>query len=327
MNKDSNVIRCERKALLWTFLGVLGFSGTLPATRLAAPYLGAVQVGLGRAVVAALCGALLLWITRSPRPSRQQWKGLTFVALGVVLGFPWLSAWALQYTSATRAAVIIALAPFFTAVVSALREGSRPTARFWIGSLFGTSLVVLFLFSSGSATASTDFPVPVLFGRQLAWLPEGALALAALLAAVGYTEGTRLTRELGGLQVISWALLGALPVVLALLFVHGASPWSAPPSAWWGFAYVSLISMFVAFFFWYGGLAQAGITRASQVQLVQPLLSVTWAVLLLGERFSFGLIVTALGVVLAIVVAVRRPRGVSRFPTHAGERASRVEAA
>jgi drug/metabolite transporter (DMT)-like permease len=245
----------------------------------------------------------------------------------VVLGFPWLSAWALQYTSATRAAVIIALTPFFTAVVSALREGTRPAARFWVGSLLGTSFVVLFLFSSGSGAASPDVPTPILFGRQVPWLPESALALAALLAAVGYTEGTRLTRELGGLQVISWALLGALPLVLALLFVHGAPPWKVPPSAWWGFAYVSLISMFVAFYFWYGGLAQAGITRASQVQLIQPLLSVTWAVLLLGEEFSFGLIVTALGVVTSIVVALRRPRAVSRFPTHAGERASRVEAA
>lgn len=296
MKKVDNVIQSDRGALLCTALGVVGFSGTLPATRLAAPHLGAIQVGLGRALVAALCGAVWLLSSRARRPSRNQCKRLLLVSLGVVVGFPWLSAWALTYTSAGRASVIVAIIPLLTAIVSSWREGTRQSLRFWIGSSFGTACVLGYLTMTGSTDA-----VPASVGK----LPELALALAACCAALGYTEGARLTKELGGLNVISWALLLSVPLVLPLVLSQGPLPSHVPISAWLGLIYVSLISMFIAFYFWYSGLSRAGVARASQVQLMQPLLSVLWAVIVLGESFSMALALTAVCVLGAIVLVIK----------------------
>lgn len=304
MRKIDNVIARDKGALFWTVLGVLGFSGTLPATRLAAPHLGALQVGLGRALVAASCGVMLLLLTKAPWPSWAQWRGLVVVSLGVVIGFPWLSAWALKYTTAGKAGVIIALTPLFTAVLASWRERVWPGLRFWSASLFGTACVVLYLFSSVGDHAVDQ---AVLASLPLSWLPELALVLAALCAAFGYTEGARLTRQLGGLQVISWALLAAVPVIVPLLLSQDSLAVAPPLSAWLAFSYVSFVSMFFAFYFWYGGLSRAGVVRASQVQLLQPLLTVLWAALFLDEKLSLGLLLACLGVLGAIFVTVAKP--------------------
>ena len=64
----------------------------------------------------------------------------------------------------------------------------------------------------------------------------------------------------------------------------GAQPAPTPaPTAWLGFAYVSVISMFLGFFAWYAGLARGGVAKIGQVQLAQPVLSLVWAALILGE--------------------------------------------
>lgn len=306
MKTISNVTQSDSKALLIAGIGVLGFSGTLPATRLAAPHLGAIEVGLGRAVIACVCGVLLLRFKRAPLPRGTQWPRLFVVSVGVVIGFPWLSAWALQFTTAGRASVIVALTPLFTAFIGALRERQRPKASFWLSSAFGSACVVGYL-----ATAGNIFPqsAPSHLGiSQETVLPEFALVLAALFAACGYTEGARLTKELGGLEVISWALLLAMPLILPAILVQAPRSDSIPFSAWCGFAYVSLISMFAAFYFWYSGLAKAGIVRASQIQLLQPLMSVVWAFLFLGEALSSGLLIAAVGVVVSVYLGIRATR-------------------
>ncbi len=289
-------------------VGVLGFSGTLPATRMAAPYLGAVEVGLGRAMVACVCGVLLLTFKRSPLPRGSQWPRLFVVTTGVVIGFPWLSAWALQFTSAGRAAVIVALAPLFTALLGSLRERQKPRLSFWLSSVLGSTCVVVYLVSTANAQLASDATVIQAQLGELTFLPELALVTATLFAACGYTEGARLTKELGGLEVISWALLLALPFVLPALWVQAPVSQDIPLSAWCGFAYVSLVSMFGAFYFWYTGLAKAGVVRASQLQLLQPLLSVAWASLLLGEQTTFGLLAAAAGVIASVAWGVRAGR-------------------
>lgn len=297
MRNQDNVTQSDRGAFFLTGVGVLGFSGTLPATRLAVPHLGVVQVGLGRALVAALCAAVVLVGVRAALPSLQQCRRLMFVSLGVVVGFPWLSGWALARMPASRAALIVALAPLATAVLSVLRDGARPPPRFWWGSILGTLCVMAYLALSAEgqsdATASTSL------------LPELALLLATLCAAVGYHEGARLTVEMGGSRVISWALLLSVPVVLPIVV---SQPWptrGVPPSAWLGFGYVSLISMYGAFFFWYNGLARAGVARASQVQLLQPLLSVAWAGIFVGEELSPWLFLTGAAVLGSMRIAAR----------------------
>lgn len=278
--------------MFWSTLGMLGFSVTLPATRVAVPALGAITVGLGRAVVAGfLAAGLLLW-RREPLPSRAQLGQLVLVALGVVVGFPLLSAWALLTTPASHAAMVTGLAPLSTAIFAVVRARERTTARFWLASLVGTAAVLL-------CSAARDV-------HGLA-LGDALLLGAAAIVGLGYAEGARLARTMGGSIVISWALVIALPVLLPIVALRfEPAMLHAPGVAWAGLAYVSVVSMFFAFFAWYRGLAQAGIARASQVQLFAPLISAVWCALLLGEAVPAATWIGMVVVGASLLVARRR---------------------
>ncbi len=280
-------------AFWWGVLGVVGFSFTLPATRLAVGELDGTVVGLGRAVVAAGLAAAALLATRQRLPPRPLWGRLALVALGVVFGFPLFSAWALEQVPAAHGAVIVGLLPAATAVMAALRGGERPSMGFWLASLCGLGAVLAFAAAQGAGK-----PQPA----------DGLILVAVLLGGLGYAEGGRLARELGGWQVISWALVLSAPVLLPVvawcLWRHGAS---AGPAAWLAFAYVSLVSMYFAFFAWYRALARGGVARIGQIQLAQPVLTLLWSAALLGERIT-GAMVLAAAAVLASVALTQRMR-------------------
>jgi len=277
--------------------GVAIFSLTLPFTRIAVAELNPVLVALGRAVVAAMASALLLWHGGAARPTAAQVRALLVTALGVVIGFPVLSAIAMRYVPASHGAVVLGILPLATALFGALRFGERPSAGFWFAALLGSGIVVAFAVSQGGgALQAADF----------------ALFAAVVAAAMGYAEGARLSRTMGGHQVISWALVLSLPLLLPasawLAWHYGAS---ASPKAWMGFAYVSLFSMFIGFFFWYKGLALGGIARVGQVQLLQPFLTLVGAALIDGEtpdarHFLFAFAVIAV-VAFGRRMAIRRP--------------------
>lgn len=283
----------EDMGLMLGALGVAGFSVTLPATRLAVSYLDPLTVGLGRALVAAVCAAALLRVTRQSRPTQEQLKGLSIVALGVVVGFPLLSAIALQQLPAAHGAVIVAILPMLTAVAGAVRTRQRPSTRFWLVSALGSMLVLAFAFSNG------------LEGLQAA---DAILLLACLAAALGYAEGGRLAGQMGGWQVICWALVLAAPFLLApvgwAVYRHGVV---APLSGWLAFGYVSLVSQFFAFFLWYQGMAMAGVVRVSQMQLLQPFMSLIAAAVLLNETVTSSMIGFALAVVATVALGRRMP--------------------
>jgi drug/metabolite transporter (DMT)-like permease len=280
-------------AVLLGLLGVLGFSFTLPATRVAVGELDPVFIGLGRAAVAAVPAAVVLAIWRERLPDRRTLARLGVVALGVVFGFPLLSALALEELTAAHSAVIVGLLPAATAVMAVARAGERPSAGFWAASLAGLVAVLAFAASQGA-------------GR-----PSGAdlLVLAAVaLGAVGYAEGGSLARDMGGSRVICWALVLSLPLTLPLGVAGAvAGGVSAPADAWLGFAYVALISQFLAFFAWYAALARGGVAKIGQVQLVQPLLTLGWAAALLGEHVGLVTLGASIAVV-ASVVATQRAR-------------------
>jgi drug/metabolite transporter (DMT)-like permease len=135
------------------------------------------------------------------------------------------------------------------------------------------------------------------------WLLAGVFG-----AAFGYGEGARLTRRLGGWRVISWALVLSLPLTLLLSLVAvNLRPLHSAISgrAWLGFGYVGVVSMYLGFFAWYRGLTRTTIARASQVQLAQPVLGMFWSWLLLGERVTAPMLVTAGFVVLCAAWATR----------------------
>lgn len=281
----------------WGIVGILAFSMTVPATRLAAPELGGVVVGLGRALVAAVLAGVFLLAVRARVPARRHWPGLAIVALGVVVGFPLCTSLALTRVPASHAAVVVGLLPAATAVMAVLRAGERPPPAFWGACAAGVVAVLGFAVVEGA-------------GRPQ---PADALLLAAiLLCGLGYAEGGRLARDLGGGRVICWALLLAAPFlavpVAAAVVRDGVA---AGPAAWAGFAYVSVVSMFLGFFAWYRGLALGGVARVGQVQLAQPVLTLTWAALLLGEPVGPWTVVASVFVVGSVALtrlAWRGPR-------------------
>lgn len=280
----------RQRGLVWGLIGVAAFSVTLPATRVAVASLDPVVVGLGRAVVAAACAAFVLAATRSPRPPRALWHRLAIVAAGVIVGFPMLTAWAMQHVPASHGAVVIGLLPLATAGAGAWLAHERPALRFWVFAVAGSLVVIGFA----------------------AWKGGGALHVADLLllgavisAAIGYAEGARLTRLIGGWQVISWALLLAAPIVAVPAWLALGDVRAVPWTAWAAFAYVSVVSMYVGFFAWYKGLALGGIASVGQVQLLQPFLTIAFSALLLGEAIDASTLVAAALVIAAIALGRR----------------------
>ena len=267
-------------------IGVVIFSGSLPATRVAVLEFDPVFLTVARATIAAILALCLLGLFKEKRPARQQLVPLIIVALGVVIGFPLLTALALQYVTSAHSIVFVGLLPLATAVFGVLRGGERPRAAFWIFSVLGSLLVVGYALSQG-LTAS----------------PQGdiLMLLAILACGLGYAEGAKLSRTLGGWQVICWALVLSLPVVAALSWMRmPASFTGISTPAWFSLAYVSLFSMLIGFVFWYRGLAQGGIAAVGQLQLLQPFFGLTLAATLLHEHVSLGM----LGVTVAVILCV-----------------------
>ncbi|MCA1415195.1 DMT family transporter [Bradyrhizobium sp. NBAIM20] len=272
-------------------LGVIIFSGSLPATRVAVGGFSALFLTSARAVIAALIGAVVLGLLRQARPQRRDLASLTIVAIGVVVGFPLLTALALQHITSARSIVFIGLLPLSTAIFGVLRGGERPRPLFWLFAGLGSATVAGFALSGdGSASLEGDL----------------LMVAAIVLCGLGYAEGAALSRRLGGWQVISWALLLALPLMLVLAVLTWPPAWSGiGVPAWIGLAYVSVFSMFVGFIFWYRGLAIGGIARVGQLQQLQPFFGLALAGLLLGEPVA-GSMIAATAVVVACVFFARR---------------------
>jgi len=288
--------RHESRGMWLGLIGVAIFSLTLPFTRIAVAELNPAFVAFGRAVVAGVCAlALLAWI-KAPRPTRQQLRGLVITALGVVVGFPLFSSIAMRYVPAAHGAVVVGLLPLATALFGALRFGERPSKGFWLAALAGSGIVIAFALREGGGSFH---------------LADFALFAAVVTAAMGYAEGGRLAQTMGGQNVIAWALVVALPVMLPVSVWLG---WqygvTASSPAWLAFAYVSLFSMFIGFFFWYKGLALGGIARVGQVQLLQPFMSLLGAAVIAHEALDASNMLFALAVI--VVVAIGRHMAVRR---------------
>lgn len=293
---DRPALPGAKGGMLLGLVGVAMFSLTLPFTRMAVADLDAGFVAFGRALVAALCAAIWLGWQRAPLPPRSALLPLALVSLGCVLGFPWLTSIALRTLPASHGAVLVGVLPLATALFSALRGNEKPSAGFWAMALLGSGIVIGFaLRQSGGSFHSADL---LMFG-------------AVALGAMGYAEGGRLAQTMGGQQVISWALVLTVPLLAPLvLWISWPQPGMfahAGARAWIGFAYVSLFSMFIGFFFWYRAMAQGGVARVGQVQLVQPFLTLLGAALLLGEPFELTNFVFALAVIAVVAVGRKMP--------------------
>lgn len=289
-------LQARRKGLLLGLLGVGIFALTLPLTRLAvgtpdAPQLSGAFVASGRATLAALLSIGFLWLTRAPWPRRADWGWLALVALGVGLGFPMFSSIAMRHVEAVHASVMLGVLPLATALVGAWLHRQRPSLGFWLCAGLGTVLVVGFaVLRSGQG------------GLTLA-RADGWLLLAMVCAAVGYGVGGRLSTRLPANQVICWALILSLPINIPLALLEYPQD-AIKFESWLGFLYVAICSQWLGFFAWYRGLALGGTVRVSQMQLLQPFMSMLFAVPLLGE--TLDAVTLGFGLVIIGVVAMGR---------------------
>jgi len=293
--------RRTRRGLWLGALGMLIFAFTIPMTRLAggssaAPQLPPVFVAIGRAGVAGLVSLAYLLLTRAPWPRRVHWPMLALTVCGNVLGWPLLLGLAVRRVDAMHASVITGLMPLATAAVGALLLRQRPSRGFWAFALLGAALVVAFAAGSGAGR-----PQPADLGR----------VGAVLASSIGYISGVRVSSGPDAMtpeQTISWVLVLALPVTLPVL----VGQWPEAPvraASWLAFGYVAVFSMWVGFFAWYRGLHWGGTLRVSQVQLLQPFVSILLSVPLLGERLRPATLGFSIAVMACVYLGRRMATG------------------
>ena len=276
-------------------VGVVLFSLSLPATRLAVPELGPAFVTAARVALAGLMALAYLALCRKRRPHRRHWPNLALVVGGVVIGFPLFSALAMRTVEASHGGVVLAIMPLMTVATGALVAGERPSGRFWLAALGGTSVVLAFvLWQSGGRIVAAD-----LF-----------LLAAGLGAAFGYAGGARIAADLPALDVIAWSLVvSLLPAALLSIAYWPPAPLAVSVEAWGALLYVAAFPQFLAFFFWYGGLALGGIGKVGQLQLLQVYCTLGFSALLLGERTGLVTWLAALLTVVFVWLARRAPVG------------------
>ncbi len=307
MNSNSSLVaqpRNESRGLWLGLLGVVIFAMTLPMTRLAVgpaldPQLPPLFVTAGRAAVAALLSIAYLWFTAAPALARRHWPALAVCAAGTVVGFPLFLALALRQVDAMHAAVVTGVLPLGTAIAAALYFRQRPSNAFWFCAVLGCALVLGFAMHQGG-------------GR---WqVADGFLLLSVACASIGYVAGARVSSQVPAEQVICWVLVASLPFTAPAMWATWPDLAANPVrwTAWGGFAYVTVFSMWLGFFAWYRGLALGGTVRVSQVQLVQPFLALLFAVPVLGERLDAMTVLFSLAVIAAVFLGKKMPVDTTR---------------
>jgi drug/metabolite transporter (DMT)-like permease len=271
------------------FIGMLIFSGSLPATRLAMESFDPVFLTVARASIAGAIGLLVLLISRERRPARDDLAALCIVASGVVIGFPLLTAFALIRITSAESLVFVGLLPLATAIFGFVRAGERPHRGFWLFAITGSAAVVGYaLIRASSHSVAGDL----------------LMFAAIVVCGLGYAEGAKLSRRLGGWQVICWALAISLPLMAIFCAVYMPPSLSViKPAAWAGLAYVSVLSMLVGFVFWYRGLAQGGIAAVGQLQLLQPFCGMFIASIMLREVVEWPMLMTSIAAALCVAGA------------------------
>ncbi|MDE1918017.1 MAG: DMT family transporter [Sphingomonadales bacterium] len=279
-------MRISSSGWLNGMIGVALFSGSMPATRAAVTGFTPLFLTGARATIAAtLAGAMLLAL-RQRRPARADMLPLAIIAMGAIIGFPLLTAIALQHITAARSLVFVGLLPLSTAIFGVLRGGERPHPAFWLFALTGASAVAGFALGKGADGSATG---------------DGLMVAAVVLCGLAYAEGGVLSRRLGGWQVISWALVLCAPLGLALaVATWPATLATVPVQAWAGLIYVSIFTMLLGFIFWYRGLALGGIAKVAQLQLLQPFMGLGLSAFFLRETVAPSMLAVTVAVVLCV---------------------------
>jgi drug/metabolite transporter (DMT)-like permease len=238
---------------------------------------------------------VLLGIRRVQFPAREQVRPILFTMLGAVFGWPILLALALERTTSAHAAVIAAFMPLTTALFAVLRAHERVSRQFWWAAGAGTGALVVFALSRGGAEGGD-------------WIADLLIVGAVISSSWCYVEGATVTKVMPGWQVISWVVVFSLPFTLpasVVLYLTTSSSYDTTAVQWAALILLGVSSMYLGFFAWYRGLSLAGAAYGGQVQQVQPLLTLLWSALLLGEVVTLGTVAAALTVVACVAWAQR----------------------
>lgn len=296
----TEVQRKESAGVLFGFLGMLGFSGTLVATRVAVADFSALDITCVRILIAGILGLIVLAATHKlALPDRTLVLPILIMGLGLAVGYPFFLALALRDVPAVHGAVVTGLAPAATAIVAVIRTGERPSPAFWAGSLAGFLAVLYFAYDAGGGHVSP---------------PDGWLILGMLSLGVAYVEGGRASQVLGGTVTLSLAMLALCPFAAIVLLMSTSADQlqTVSSSGWIAMVYLGVVSMFLASVFWYRGLAAGGIARIGQINLLLPLAALGWSALFLGEEITPTAIACALIVLAAMLVCLKSRQGSKR---------------
>lgn len=271
---------------------VVLFAASAPLTRLALADYSPWVITYGRAAIATVCAFTTLLILRR-RLKREHVLPAFLAGLLLVVIFPATMGLAFQTIPSSHGGVIMGILPLMTAVFAALIDHDRPSALFWLCAGAGGAIVVAFALREGGFQ----------FQAGDLWLFFGSP-----LCSLGYVISAKLSRHMPGWEVICWALALTAPVSFIGTWYcwapdDAAASWPSVISL----AYLGLVSMFAAYFFWNIGLAMGGIARVGQVQLLQTFFTLGMSAVVLHEEVGWDTFGFAAAVVLLIAIARRAP--------------------
>ncbi len=289
----------ETKGLWLGLVGVVIFSMTLPATKMAVSDFGAVPLSFYRATIAGLAALIYLLIKNISLPKRNDLPTLAIISVLISFVFPISIAIAMQNLPSSHGGIVLGISPLLTALFATLRFGERPSRGFWITAIIGSGLVIAFSIQQSDSTLQAS---------------DIALLLAAVSASYGYAEAGNLSHKMGGIAVISWvaiiALIPSLPIAIYHLTQSATSItpiMDASLQAWMALIFVSVFSAYVGNIFWYTGLSMGGIAHVGQVQLLQPFCTLALSSVLVFEPLTISNIFFASAVLIVVTIGKRMP--------------------
>jgi len=244
-------------------------------------------------LLAAFAAVPILIATRSRFPNRSQLKRLLATSVGIVYGFPILTALGMAYVPVSHGGVVLAALPLSTSIFGTMLTKAKLPVSFWLVSILGFAAVVAFTLSR----------------HEMQGFYVGDLALfgAVLLAGFGYAQGGALSKEMKGWQVMCWTLAISLPLVLplsALVFTKEAVM-NLNGAGLGALAFLAFVNSLLGFFSWNRALAMGGIQRISQLQLLQPFITYSYSVIFMHELFDFPTLGMCAVVILLVVISKR----------------------
>ncbi|MHC8336760.1 DMT family transporter [Pseudomonas sp. HLT2-19-2] len=265
----------DMQAYFLGLISVAAFAMTLPAAKILAGDLSALQVGFFRSVLAAFAAIPFLILGRATLPNRSQIKRMLLTSTGIVYGFPILTALGMQYVPVSHGGVVLAALPLSTAIFGTLITGTRPSKMFWLVSSLGFLVVMTYTVINSNV--------------EDIYIGDLALLGAVLLAGFGYAQGGALSKELPGWQVMCWTLVISLPVLLpvSLWLYDGETIANLPVQGVAALLFLALVNSLLGFFSWNRALALGGIQRISQLQLLQPFFTFAFSIWLMGELWNW----------------------------------------